>query len=118
MISRIPLIVTVLAAASLASCDGGMGTVSSEEASSEEVEATSALAAPSDTEYQSDSQEARDAQEASTGASVTAVSPSPSAGGATRNIVDGICEGTACSGNDEMSGASGLDDTVSTRNDQ
>ena len=115
MTSRISLIAAVLAAGSLASCSDSMSAVSSDE-----TETGESLTAPADMGSQGDSH--LSSMETSQQPAAPSASPVPDTGGMTRNVVDGICEGTTCMGNDpspsELAGSSGVDDFVSATNDQ
>ncbi len=137
MTSRISLIAAVFAAGSLASCSDDMTRVSSYEADTERVLAASAdmpplaafadkppLAASADSVspagigFQGASYSS--SMETSQEPAAPAAPPIPDR--MTRNVVDGICEGTTCMGNDpspaELAGYSGIDDFVSATNDQ
>ena len=121
MTSRISLIAAVFAAGTLASCGGGVSTVSSVE-----TETATALTAPTDMGSPADMGSQGDSHyasmETSQEPSAPSASPIPDTGGMTRNVVDGICEGTTCVVNEYssggMAGVSGADDFVSARNDQ
>ena len=128
MTSRISLIAAVFAAGSLASCSDDMTRVSSYEADSERVLAASAdkppLAAFEDSVSPAGigSQGAlySSSMETSQEPAAPAASPIPDTGGMARNVVDGVCEGTTCIGNDpspaELAGYSGIDGFVSATN--
>ena len=121
MTSRISLIAAVLAAGSLASCSDSMSTVSSDETETgESLTAPADMGTPADMESQGDSH--LSSMETSQEPAAPSASPVPDTGGMTRNVVDGICEGTACMGNDPspsgLAGSSGADDFVSATNDQ
>ena len=128
MTSRISLIAAVFAAGSLASCSDDMTRVSSYEADTERVLAASADMPPLAASADSVSPAGIGFQGASYSSSME-TSQEPAAPAAppipdrmTRNVVDGICEGTTCMGNDpspaELAGYSGIDDFVSATNDQ
>ena len=137
MTSRISLIAAVFAAGSLASCSDDMTRVSSYEADTERVLAASAdkpplaafednppLAAFEDSVSPAGigSQGAlySSSMETSQEPAAPAASPIPDTGGMARNVVDGVCEGTTCIGNDpspaELAGYSGIDGFVSATN--
>ena len=119
MTSRISLIAAVLAAGSLASCSDSVSTVSSGE-TAESLAAPADIGAPVDMGSQGDSH--LSSMETSQQPAAPSASPIPDTGGMTRNVVDGICEGATCMGNDpspsELAGSSGVDDFVSATNDQ
>ena len=132
MTSRISLIAAVFAAGSLASCivSDDMTRVSSYEADTERVLAASADKPPfaafadsvSPAGIGSQGASHLSSMETSQEPAAPAAPPIPDTGGRTRNVVDGICEGTTCIGNDpspaNLAGYSGIDDFVSATNDQ
>lgn len=145
MTFRISLVAAALGVISLASCGEGMRMVSSsasgtasalavpEDNSPQSIPPSlstgshvdpvlaSATAVPGDSAIAGSGSGGSQSDSLTTGASV-ALAPSAPAGGIATNVVDGICEGAACSDNEfsslELTDPAGLDRSVSIRNDQ
>ena len=133
MTSKFSLIAAVFAAGALASCSDDMLAYVNSGAGAEgsgEIETASAVTAPPvtapgsavttvetasrDTGTHVDMNAPGDSMETSQSAAIPR-SPSTNTG-VTRSVVDGICEGTSCTGTEDLAGFSATDDFISTTN--